>query len=151
MAQHIVGNTIDSTKIRMVPIGLSTIMYVDSASGSCVARERPYIRLRIRRSSRSSLHHDAPLQAPARACGATTNTLSLRPAAESRARRTPTRRSGSDARCQTAVTVRPNSKVSPGPKIRGNQSNAPHKRGLLLQGRDPPVPPRCSTLLRPQA
>ena len=174
-------------------------------------RERPYIRLRIRRSSRSSLRHDAPLQAPARACGATSNTLSLQPANVSDgpssrrgercsghprpswlpcngssaitdalvrslfhqrfvrlsqhtfARRTTLRspsllrlpdiplwKHAAVARCQTAVTVRPNSKVSPGPKKRGNQSNAPHKRGLLLQGRDPPVPPRCITPLRPQ-
>jgi hypothetical protein len=33
MAQHIVGNTIDSTKLRMLPIGLSTIMDEDSPSG----------------------------------------------------------------------------------------------------------------------
>jgi hypothetical protein len=33
MAQHIVGNTIDSTKLRMLPIGLSTIMDEDTRAG----------------------------------------------------------------------------------------------------------------------
>jgi len=48
---------------------------VHRPGGRSVARERPHIRLRIRRASRPSLHHDAPLQAPTQAGGATADTV----------------------------------------------------------------------------
>ena len=40
-----------------------------------MARERPHIRLRVRRAARPPLHHHAPLQAPTQAGGPTPDTF----------------------------------------------------------------------------